>query len=231
MGYNAFLQSVHQHSVLKGKFKAVAAYLQWECREWRGREEGGEVRGNEVCRLFVGVLQGAQCPLCEWGWQAGDVMAGRTKSPLSLWRHDMIGTQRRVTDIVVLNQAVTGRSFPSCTYRNTICQSFSCVRQISLYQQLENYLFLACCLYWAAYSFRKHRVGRHGAMGLSRIKPVKPCCTVNPGHYWSPQNEMILIYMTWLVCVILPLVSQNSFKLTKPVRKRLSLQADYFYLL
>lgn len=44
-----------------------------------------EVGGDEVRRAFVwGAMRGSQCPLCVGRWWAGDVMAGRTRSLLSV---------------------------------------------------------------------------------------------------------------------------------------------------
>lgn len=106
---------------------AASTFLWPECREWRGSADGGEVRGDEVCWVFVGCLlelsMAHNAPLCMsmvgwWchGWQD-------PKNPLSLRRRDMIGTKRRVAGIVLLNQAVTGGSSPAWSQRNPNCQS------------------------------------------------------------------------------------------------------------
>lgn len=102
--------------LLCSSFNLFAMWMQEMEGEWR---EGGEVRGDEVCWVFVGVMPGAQCPLCVWAWRAGDVMAGRARSPLSLWRHDMAGTKKSVAGIVGLNQAVTGGNSPSSAATET----------------------------------------------------------------------------------------------------------------
>lgn len=132
---------------------AVSTFSWPECREWRGSADGGEVRGDEVCWVFVGLVHGAQCPyMYEDGELVMSWLAG-PKNPLSLWRRDMIGTKRRVAGIVLLNQSVTGGSSPAWSQRNTNCQSLMLGKTIYLRSFKLAFLVgdLVCSL-WLAYT-------------------------------------------------------------------------------
>lgn len=130
--------------------------MSWEGREWRGSEEGGEMRGDEVCWVFVGDVRGAQClSVCEDGrlvmsWLAGP-KAHRACEGVTWLGHR--GVSLALFYWIRLWQGAAPH--PATTETQPANHSVLLNKSACISSLKWNDHFLAFCLYWTAWYWQE----------------------------------------------------------------------------